>query len=116
MECYYTNCWVRGEGGNRYTGFTVCSSGLHWVISVEIYVILPEGFFAASLISLSDVACGLLFDSKILYKMQARVVHRDDIARGFLQASFISYYISLFIFGKFASFHLSKVCANFIGC
>ena len=46
--------------------FIVCSSGLHRVISVEIYAILPEGFFAASLVSLNVVVCGLLFDSKIL--------------------------------------------------
>ena len=43
------NSWVRGSGeGNIYIGFTVYSSGLHWVISVEIYVILPEGFMLRS--------------------------------------------------------------------
>ena len=95
--------------------FTVCSSGLHRAISVEIYAILPEGFLLrpSSRWTLSFVGFYLIVK---FYKMQARVVHRDNIARGFLQASFISYYISLLIFGKFASFHLSKVCANFIGC
>ena len=65
--------------------FTVCSSGLHWVISVEIYAILPEGFLLrpSSRWTLSFVGFYLIVK---FYKMQARVVHRDHIARGFPQA------------------------------
>ena len=65
--------------------FTVCSSGLHRVLSVEIYAILPEGFLLrpSSRWTLSFVGFYLIVK---FYKMQARVVHRDHIARGFPQA------------------------------
>ena len=97
---------------------------MHWVVSVEIYVIFARGFYAAfvSLSLLSDVACGLLFGSKVLEDAGSGFVHRINLARGYLcvfsycMFRCVSCYDSRLICGKFAGFHLLEGCANFIGC
>ena len=68
---------MRGEGNNIYTGFLRCIPRVvHWVLSTEFYVILPEDFCASffSLGVLSDLS---LVDFYLVVKfwrwMQARV-------------------------------------------
>ena len=83
---------------------------MHWVMSVEIYVILARGFYATaiSLGVLSDVTYGFLFSSKILEDAGSGFVHRDKFSPRVPVCSFISQ-VSMYILLYFSSY-LWKIC------
>ena len=65
---------------------------------------------------LSVVVCGLLFDSKKIYKMQARVVHQDHIARGFPQAGLYHTILPYVALGSLRAFIYRRSVQIFIDC
>ena len=107
--------------------FTVCSSGYALGYVSGNLCNFARGFYAAfvSLISLSDVACGLLFGSKVLEDAGSGFVHRDKFSPRVPVCSFISQvsmYILLYfstyfyVVGNLQAFICLRVLQNFIGC
>ena len=83
---------------------------MHWVMSVEIYVIFARGFYTTliSLGVLSNVAYGFLFGSKILEDAGSGFVHRDKFSPRVPVCSFISQ-VSMYILLYFPAY-LWEIC------
>ena len=108
-------------------GFTVCSSGYALGYVSGNLCNFARGFYAAfvSLSLLSDVACGLLFDSKVLEDAGSGFVHRDKFSPRVPVCSFksqVSMYILLYfstyfyVVGNLQAFICLRVLQIFIGC
>ena len=105
----------------------MCSSGYALGYVSGNLCIFARGFYAAfvSLSLLSDVACGLLFGSKVLEDAGSGFVHRDKFSPRVPVCSFISQvsmYILLYfstyfyVVGNLQAFICLRVLQNFIGC
>ena len=96
--------------------FTVCSSGYALGYVSGNLCNFARGFYAAfvSLSLLSDVACGLLFGSKVLEDAGSGFVHRDKFSPRVPVCSFISQ-VSMYILLYFPAY-LWEICRlSFVG-